>query len=98
MSQKSGEKVDHFVSRLRQKAATCEFGNVEDAIRDQLLEKCSDSKLRRKFLERVNASLKDLQDIARAYEAVEEQWTIPLLDKLLDSENQLAQLERASYI
>ena len=73
MSQKSGEKVDHFVSRLRQKAATCEFGNVEDAIRDQLIEKCSDSKLRRKFLERVNASLKDLQDIARAYEAVEEQ-------------------------
>ena len=37
MSQKSGEKVDHFVSRLRQKAATCEFGNVGDAIRDQLI-------------------------------------------------------------
>ena len=71
-SQKSGEKVDHFVSRLRQKAATCEFGNVEDAIRDQLIEKCSDSKLRWKFLERVNASLKDLQDIAQAYEAVED--------------------------
>ena len=46
---------------------------MEDAIRDQLIEKCCDSKLRRKFLERVNVSHKDLQDIARAYEAVEEQ-------------------------
>ncbi|XP_028404164.1 uncharacterized protein K02A2.6-like [Dendronephthya gigantea] len=73
MSQMNGEKVDHFVSRLRQKATTCEFQNVEEAIRDQLIEKCGDSKLRRKFLERVNATLKDLQDIARAYEAVEEQ-------------------------
>ena len=26
------------------------------------------------------------------------QWTIPLLDKVLNSENQLAQLERASEI
>ena len=46
---------------------------MEEAIRDQLIEKCCDSKLTRKFLERVNATLKDLQDIARAYEAVEEQ-------------------------
>lgn len=73
MGQMSGEKVDHFVSWLRQKAAMCEFENVEEAIRDQLIEKCCDSKLRRKFLERVNATFKDLQDIARAYEAVEEQ-------------------------
>ena len=53
----SGEKVDHFVSRLRQKAATCEFRNVEDAIRDQLIKKCSNSMLRRTFLERVKSSL-----------------------------------------
>ena len=73
MSQALGEKVDQFVSRLRQKAATCDFGDVDEAIRDQLIEKCSGSKLRRKFLERANATLKDLQDIARAHEAVDEQ-------------------------
>ena len=73
MSQLNSEKVDQFVSRLRQKATTCEFANVDEAIRDQLIEKCFDPKLRRKFLERTNATLKGLQDVARAYEAVEQQ-------------------------
>ena len=73
MSQLNSEKVYQFVSRLRQKATTCELANVDEAIRDQLIEKCLDPKLRRKFLERTNATLKDLQDIARAYEAVEQQ-------------------------
>ena len=73
MSQGPGEKFDQFVSRLRQKAASCEFTDVDEAIRDQLIEKCLDSKLRRKFLEKANATLKDLQDVARAHEAVDEQ-------------------------
>ena len=73
MSQASSEKVDQFVARLRQKSVTCEFSDVDEAIRDQLIEKCLDSKLRRKFLEKENATLKDLQDVARAYEAVNEQ-------------------------
>ena len=71
--QAPSEKVDKFVSRLRQKATTCEFHSVDEAIRNQFIEKCLDSKLRRKFLERSNAILKDLQDVARVYEAVEEQ-------------------------
>jgi transposase InsO family protein len=71
MSQAAGETVDQFVCRLRQKALTCEFANVDETIRDQLIEKCGNVKLCRKFLEKVNASLKDLQDIARAHEAVE---------------------------
>ncbi|XP_015765541.1 PREDICTED: uncharacterized protein LOC107344406 [Acropora digitifera] len=73
MSQLNSEKIDQFVSRLRQKATTCEFANLDEAIRDQLIEKCFDPKLRRKFLQRTNATLKDLQDVARAYEAVEQQ-------------------------
>ena len=40
MSQQNSEKVDQFVSRLRQRATTCEFANVDEAIRDQLIEKC----------------------------------------------------------
>ena len=73
MSQLNSEKVDQFVSRLRQKATTCEFANVHEAIRGQLIEKCFDPKLRRKLLERTNATLMDLQHIARGYEAVEQQ-------------------------
>ena len=42
-------------------------------IRGQLIEKCQDQKLRRKFLEKPNATLADLQDIPRAFEAVNEQ-------------------------
>ena len=56
---------------MRQKVITCDFPNVDEAIRDQLIEKCGNAKLRRKFLEKANTNLKDLQDIARAFEAVE---------------------------
>ena len=70
MEQTSGDSVDQLVCRLRQKATLCEFGNVDEAIRDQLIERCRDPKLRRKFLEKPNASLKDLQDLARVQEAV----------------------------
>ena len=45
MSQLNSEKVDQFVSRLRQKATTCEFANLDEAIRDQLIEKCFEAKV-----------------------------------------------------
>ena len=70
MEQASGESADQFVCRLRQKAITCEFENVDGAIRDQLIERCKDPRLRRKLLEKVNATLKDLQDLACVQEAV----------------------------
>ena len=71
MCQAAGETVDQYVCRFRQKALTSEFADVDETIRDQLIEKCRNVKLRRKFLEKINASLKDSQDIARAHEAVE---------------------------
>ena len=70
MEKASGESVDQFVCQLRQKAIFCEFENVDEAIRDQLIERCRDPRLRRKFLEKTNATLKDLQDLARVQEAV----------------------------
>ncbi|PFX28322.1 Uncharacterized protein K02A2.6 [Stylophora pistillata] len=70
MEQASGESVDQFVCRLRQKVISCEFENVDVAIRDQLIEKCKDPSLRSKFLEKANVTLKDLQDLARVQEAV----------------------------
>ncbi|KAI0242112.1 hypothetical protein LSAT2_014851, partial [Lamellibrachia satsuma] len=72
MEQAQNETVDQFVSRLRQKAISCGFGNVDEDIRDQVIEKCRSMHLRRKFLEKSgNILLKDLQDVARAFEAVD---------------------------
>ena len=72
MEQAQNETVDQFVSRLRQKAISCRFGNIDEAIRDQVIEKCRSMHLRRKFLEKSgNILLKDLQDVARAFEAVD---------------------------
>ena len=74
LEQQVDETVDQFVCRLRQKSLSCDFAKVDEAIRDQLIEKCRDARLRRKFLEKAgNAKLKEMQDIARAYEAVEAQ-------------------------
>ena len=52
MQQMEGETIDQFVCRLRQKAISCEFPSVNEAIRDQIIEKCRDPKLRRKFLKK----------------------------------------------
>ena len=46
MEQMEGENIDQFVCRLRQKAISCDFANVGEAIRDQNIEKCKDSRLR----------------------------------------------------
>ena len=70
LEQQSQEKVNQFVFRRRQRAITCEFANMDETIRDQLIKKYRDGRLRRKFLEKTNATLKDLQDIARTHEAV----------------------------
>ena len=75
MERASVESVDQFVCRTRQNAMSCEFDKVDEAIRDQLIERCRDSRLRRKFFEKQNASLKDLQDVARVQEAVNIQIT-----------------------
>ena len=73
--QESEETVDQFVCRLRQRAINCEFGeNENDYIRDQVIDKCYSSKLRRKFLEKERTlTLDDLLRIARSQEAVDRQ-------------------------
>ena len=74
MQQIEGETIDQFVCRLRQKAISCDFANVDEAIRDQIIEKCKDSRLRRKFLEKASdATLTVLQETARVHEAVNTQ-------------------------
>ena len=63
--------VEKIVSMLREKADCCEFGEATDEnIRDQMILKCSSSRLRRKILKRGRGlTLNNLQTIARAMEA-----------------------------
>ena len=47
MNQLSTETIEQFVTRMRQKAQTCEFGeaaDVDEQIRDQVISKCSSPK------------------------------------------------------
>ena len=77
MSQLPNETVDQFVTRLRQKAQTCEFGDntaVEEQIRDQVISKCSSHNLRLKLLQKGGTlTLANLRDVARAMEQSERQ-------------------------
>lgn len=78
IAQEMGEAVDQFVCRLRQRAANYDFGdNEDDYIRDQVIDKCHSSVIRRKFLEKEGVvSLDDLLRIARSQEAVDRQMKV----------------------
>jgi hypothetical protein len=49
MVQLPSETVDQYIIRLRQKAVYCDFHNVDENIRDQIIEKCYSQRLRRNF-------------------------------------------------
>jgi hypothetical protein len=77
VEQGSQETVDQFVTRLKTKSATCEFGYQEDEfIRDQVIDKCKSNRMRKKFLEKGSAlTLEDMREMARAMEEAERQTT-----------------------
>ena len=65
------EPIDQFVCHLWQKAVSCEFDQVDEAIQDQLIEKCRDPELPQKFLDKAQeGTLTVLQDVARVHESV----------------------------
>ena len=74
LQQAEGETISQFVCRLRQQAQTCNFDKPDEMLRDQIIERCNDPQLKRKFLEKTgNVELKDLLEIAKIHEAVEMQ-------------------------
>ncbi|XP_014675469.1 PREDICTED: uncharacterized protein K02A2.6-like [Priapulus caudatus] len=76
MAQSKSETVDQLVARLRKQGAYCGFANVEQDIRDQIIDKCQSTKLRRKLLEKSELTLSKAMDIARALESVENQMKV----------------------
>ena len=63
-NQRDDRTIEQFITRLIQKAETSEFTEVEEHIRDQIIEKCSSNVLRQKFLEkRKELNLEMLREI-----------------------------------
>ena len=77
MSQKSSETVEQYITRLRIQANLCDFGTreqIDEQLRDQVIDKCSSQALRRKLLEQGRElKLDKLPEIARAREESDEQ-------------------------
>ena len=64
--------MDQYVTRLRHLGKNCEFDKyfLDEAIKDQLIEHCSSTILRRRLLhEKSLASLSSLLDMARSMES-----------------------------
>src|SRR6218665_1235878 len=70
--QEAFESVVQFVTRLRQQADFCDFGDQrDDNIRDQLIEKCKSVALRKQLLEKRDITLsEDRQFYQEAFESV----------------------------
>ncbi|UYV63748.1 hypothetical protein LAZ67_2005487, partial [Cordylochernes scorpioides] len=67
--QKDDESIYNYLISLRELSKSCEFGNLEaDMIRDQIIEKCNNKKLKEKLLEQENLTLSKTIDIARMLE------------------------------
>ena len=65
------ETVNRYITRLRQNAVYCDFHNVDENIRDQIIEKCYSQRLRRKLLQRNNVTLPLVRENAQAIKASE---------------------------
>ena len=69
-----GETMMQFSTRLKQQAKLCDFGDrLEENVRDQLMNKCSDRHLKAKFLEKGALTLTEAIDLARAHENAQQQ-------------------------
>jgi Zinc knuckle len=74
MGPQVGETTAQFVTRLKQQAQNCDFGDkLEENVRDQVIDKCADQRLTVKFLEKKNLNLKQVLEIARAHESAQRQ-------------------------
>lgn len=73
IKQKPGETMEQFITKLKQQGKNCNYTDLDDQIRDQVIEKGLSTDLRRKFLERGDLKLDEVREIAKAYEATEMQ-------------------------
>ncbi|KAK9729944.1 hypothetical protein QE152_g15621 [Popillia japonica] len=75
LRQAQNETVEQFITKLKEQGKLCGFIDLHDQIRDQVIEKCTSSKLRRKLLEKGDIQLVEVSEIAKAFEVTETQIT-----------------------
>ena len=69
-----GEETSMFVTRLREQAELCDFGDVkDDMIRDHVVQHTRDRKLKEKFLQKQDLTLDNLIEIAKGHEVTKRQ-------------------------
>jgi hypothetical protein len=71
-AQLPNETIEQYITRLRQCAETCDFGNreaVDEQIRDQVIDKCLNHNLRKKLLEKGRTlTLEILRETSKVFE------------------------------
>lgn len=74
LTQTAGESIDAFVTTLRLRAKSCEFGDQEESlIRDRVVIGCVDLRVQERLLREPDLSLQKALSICRAAEATKEQ-------------------------
>ncbi|XP_042210032.1 uncharacterized protein LOC121857821 [Homarus americanus] len=75
LAQEVGESTHNYVTRLRTQGAKCNFDNynLDQAIIDQLTEKCTSHKMRRAYLKETDITVQKALQITYTYESTEAQ-------------------------
>ena len=82
MAQQEREAVSQFIARLRKQGQNCNVVNPDVDIRDQVIDKCRSSELRKQLLAKEHLTLQKVQEVARAMEAVDlrlRKWELKIL-------------------
>jgi hypothetical protein len=73
-SQENEDSLDQFCTRLRQKAKYCNFTDLDSEIKQQIIQGCKSTKLRRRALREPSLSLQDLFGEGRCRNDTQPQW------------------------
>ncbi|XP_069129130.1 uncharacterized protein [Argopecten irradians] len=71
--QKEGEDIMTYNTRLRKLGENCEFLDLEEEIKSQIIQSCSSTRLRRRVLRDDDMTLGDILKLARSLELSDEQ-------------------------
>lgn len=70
--QEEGESVENFITRLREKANTCEYGTLKDElIRDKIVLGVANDDIRRRLLREKGLTLPGAIEMCRAFEVTD---------------------------
>ena len=69
--------MDNYIIRLKKMAISCEYtdDSINDMIRDQIVDSCYSTELRKKFLKEKELTLTKIQEISRASDLAELHFT-----------------------